>query len=42
MPSTPSMAAFAFKYWLHDVPSCRLWRDRGGYGRHLGASIVFA
>ena len=26
MLSTLYMAAFAFKYWLHDVPFYRLWR----------------
>lgn len=40
MLSTLYMAAFAFKYWLHDVPFYRLRRDRGDYERHLEASML--
>ena len=34
MLSTLYMAAFAFKYRLHDVPFYRLWRGRGEYERY--------
>ena len=39
MLSTLYMAAFAFKYWFHDVPFYRLRRDRGEYERHLEESM---
>ena len=40
MLSTLYMAAFAFKYWFHDVPFYRLSRDQSDRERHGEPSVV--
>ena len=40
MLSTLYMAAFAFKYWFHDVPFYRLSRDQSDRERHGEPSVI--